>query len=145
VNWRPPAPGDVIRYSYLWRREAAAGREDGVKERPAAIVLTRVEEDGLTRVYVLPITHLAPADAADAVEIPMVVKARLGLDDARSWIVLSEANVFVWPGPDLRPVPGRPDAGPVYGALPPRLFNAVRDQFVRRARLKKLALVRRTE
>ena len=32
-------------------------------------------------------------------EIPLATKARLGLDDARSWIVLNEANRFIWPGP----------------------------------------------
>ena len=34
---------------------------------------------------------------------PDTVKRRLELDDERSWIVLTEANRFIWPGPDLRP------------------------------------------
>jgi len=38
-----------------------------------------------------------------AVEISHETKRRLGLDDDRSWIVLTEANRFAWPGPDLRP------------------------------------------
>ena len=33
----PPQPGLVIRYSYLWAREAAQGHEEGAKERPAAV------------------------------------------------------------------------------------------------------------
>jgi hypothetical protein len=34
----------------------------------------------------------------EAVEIPAVVKRHLGLDEARSWIVVSEINRFIWPG-----------------------------------------------
>lgn len=57
MSWPDPEPGLVIRYAYLWRREAAMGREEGVKDRPCAIVAAvREETDGL-RVYVLPITH----------------------------------------------------------------------------------------
>ncbi len=43
---------------------------------------------------------------------------RLGLDDERSWVVLSEGNRFLWPGPDLRPA--RPEAAATiaYGQLP---------------------------
>lgn len=56
------------------------------------------------------------------------MKRHLGLDEARSWILVSEGNVFLWPGYDLRKVPktGRYD----YGFLPPRLFDRVRDAFV---------------
>ena len=59
------------------------------------------EADGATVVTVLPITHSAPADPASAVEIPLRVKWRLGLDDDRSWIVVAEGNEFLWPGYDL--------------------------------------------
>ncbi|MFC4594309.1 MULTISPECIES: hypothetical protein [Sphingobium] len=45
-------------------------------------------------VTVLPVTHTPPTDERLAVEIPTRTKARLGLDDARSWIILSEANRF---------------------------------------------------
>jgi hypothetical protein len=31
----------------------------------------------------------------------------MGLDAGRSWVVVSEVNRFVWPGVDLRPVPGK--------------------------------------
>ena len=53
-------------------------------------------------VRVLPVTHTPPTDLADALEIPTLTKERLGLDSARSWVVLTEANDFIWPGPDLR-------------------------------------------
>jgi hypothetical protein len=47
----PPQPGQVIRYAYLWWNEARAGREDGAKDRPCGIVLTRIAKAGnnLTR------------------------------------------------------------------------------------------------
>jgi hypothetical protein len=38
----PPLPGQVIRYAYLWWSEARMGREDGNKDRPCGVVLTRV-------------------------------------------------------------------------------------------------------
>jgi hypothetical protein len=62
-----------------------------------------MNEAGERIVIVLPISHTPPADANFAVEIPALVKRRLGLDDQRSWVVLTEANRFIWPGPDLRP------------------------------------------
>jgi hypothetical protein len=77
----------------------------------------------------LPITHAAPVDPKAAIEISLPVKKHLGLDDARSWIVIAEGNEFVWPGYDLRKAP-KTD-GYEFGFLPPRLFNQVRDAFVR--------------
>jgi hypothetical protein len=57
-------------------------------------------------VLVLPITHTTPQHADDAIEIQTATKQRLGLDAERSWIVISEVNEFVWPGPDLWPPQG---------------------------------------
>jgi hypothetical protein len=110
VSFPVPHPGLVIRYSYLWKREQDMGREDGSKDRPCAVLLAVLDDAGERQVLVLPITHTPPANAQDAVEIPAATKTRLGLgadDGERSWIVISEANEFIWPGPDLRTVPGR--------------------------------------
>jgi mRNA-degrading endonuclease toxin of MazEF toxin-antitoxin module len=86
-----PVPGLVIRYSYLWYREHLEGRDEGQKDRPCAIIAAiRTDATGGTRVLVLPITHSPPDNPSLAVEIPATVKARLKLDDARSWVVLSE-------------------------------------------------------
>jgi hypothetical protein len=133
MTWPIPRPGLVIRYSYLWSQEAAAGREEGIKDRPCAIVLA-VRREGETKVYVLPVTHAPPANPNDAVELPAQVKARLGLDDQRSWIVVTETNSFVWPGPDLRFVPGKGPESVEIRLLPPGLFRIVRDRFAARAR-----------
>jgi hypothetical protein len=140
-----PQPGLVIRYSYLWRREARAGREEGTKDRPCAVVLAHKNEQGETRVYVLPVTHSPPDEDTEAVAIPAAVKQRLRLDDEHSWIVVSEANVFTWPGPDLRFVPGKAAANAAYGFLPPKLFRVVRDRFLERARRRQAGLVPRSE
>lgn len=87
-----PEPGLVIRYSYLWLSEHREGREEGIKDRPCAVVLALVNADGDTRVTVLPITHSPPADASIAIEVPPDTKKRLGLDTDRSWI--EGANLF---------------------------------------------------
>jgi hypothetical protein len=145
ITWPTPAPGLVIRYSYLWHSEAVAGRDEGSKDRSCAIILAVRGEDDRTRVYVLPITHAAPRQASDAVEIPPVLHARFGLDDERSWVVVTEANVFDWPGPDLRALPGKGTHSAMYGYLAPRFFRFVRDQFLAINRGGKAALVHRTE
>jgi len=126
-----PVPGLIIRYSYLWYREYLEGRDEGQKDRPCAIVAAlRSDENGDTRALVLPITHSPPDDPTLALEIPAKTKERLQLDDSRSWIVLSEWNEFIWPGPDLRRLPGATDASVVYGVIPPGLFVTVRDRFL---------------
>ncbi len=126
-----PVSGLVIRYSYFWYREHLEGREEGQKDRPCAIVAAvRADQGGETRVLVLPITHSPPDHHGLAVEIPAKVKQRLQLDDAQSWVVLSEWNEFVWPGPDLRRLPNADDASIAYGMLPPGLFATIRDRFL---------------
>jgi hypothetical protein len=73
-----------------------------------------------------------------AIEIPVRVKQHLGLDDERSWIVLDEINDFLWPGYDLRPIPGSKPERMEYGILPPRFFDHVREAFVALARARRL-------
>lgn len=124
-----PEPGLVLNYTYLWHGEHRAGREEGRKDRPSVILLcTMREADRAVIVTVLAVTHAAPAESKSAVEIPRAVKRYLGLDDARSWIVIAEGNEFVWPGHDLRKVPNTDSYA--FGILPPRFFDQVRDAFV---------------
>jgi hypothetical protein len=126
--------GHVLYYSYLWHWQHLEGREDGDKDRPCVVLaIVAMEEDGKQIVRVLPVTHAPPADERDAIEIPRLVKQRLKLDTERSWIVLSESNRFVWPGPDLRPVPVETADG-YFGPLPPSLFAEVKRRFVALAR-----------
>lgn len=138
-----PEPGLVISYSYLWHSEYERDQEEGLKDRPCAIILVAEDAAGETLVTVVPITHSAPG--ADAVEIPLAVKRRLGLDEARSWAVISEVNRFAWPGPDLRPVTrGDPERFD-YGFLPPSLFRQIRDRLVAAASAQRLKVVPRSE
>ena len=135
----------MIRYSYLWLQEHRKGKEEGVKDRPCAVVLVKTDEDGDQVVTVLPITHSPPPADIPAVEIPRPIKVKLGLDDERSWIVLSEINRFVWPGPDLRTAV-RGDANSVaYGKLPPGFFAGVLDRFIKVYDSGKLDAIQRSE
>jgi hypothetical protein len=142
-----PVPGLVIRYSYLWHSEYLAGREEGQKDRPCAIVaaLRPADDPGETRVLVLPVTHSPPEQPALAVEIPVPVKERLRLDAERSWVVLSEWNEFIWPGPDVRRAPSGDESSIAYGMLPPRLFAGIRDRFLALAMAHGARRVARTE
>ncbi len=140
-----PISGLVIRYSYLWRGEYLEDREEGQKDRPCAIIAAiRADESGELLVLVLPITHSPPEHADLAVEIPAKVKRRLKLDDARSWVVLSEWNEFVWPGPDLRRLPNADDGSVAYGMLPPGLFATIRERFLATANSGAASRVRRS-
>jgi hypothetical protein len=140
-----PVPGLVVRYGYLWASEHLEGREEGRKDRPCAIIAAaRTEDVEAIRVLVLPITHRPPEDMRFAVEIPAIVKRRLHLDGAQSWVVVSEWSDFVWPGPDLRRLPDGNESTVAYGMLPPKLFAIVRDRFLTLANAGAAARVRRT-
>lgn len=134
----PPRPGQVIGYAYLWAREHRRGLDEGHKDRPCAIVAARQVIEGREIVTVVPITHSPPDDPADAVEIPAPLKSHLGMDEAPAWIVVTETNDFLWPGPDIRP--GKP-----YGMLPTRFFAQIRDRILQAHLRRKLAQVQRTE
>ena len=127
-----PKPGLVIHYAYLWQAEAARGLEEGRKDRPCVVILAVQEREGEKIVTVAPITHSPPAADDHAVEMPPMVKQRLGLDDGRSWVVTTELNRFSWPGPDLRPIPRRTPSAYAYGFVPGALVEAVRRQIAAR-------------
>jgi len=145
VTFPQPVPGLVIRYSYLWREEHQKGQEEGVKDRPCAIVLVTQMDDGAELVTVLPVTHVPPNDLASAIEIPRPTKVRLGLDDERSWVVLTEANRFVWPGPDLRPAKRGDAASITYGLLPAKFYEHLKMRFLELIQRQRGAIVPRTE
>ena len=106
----------------MWKREAA----ERIKDRPAIVVLATLVRDDLVEVYAAPVTTQAPREPHSAVEIPQRVKAHLGLDDQRCWIVATELNRFIWPGPDVRPVRRKGKSTPYYGKIPARLFEQLR-------------------
>jgi hypothetical protein len=137
-----PAVGDVIRYAYLWSHERRAGREDANKDRPAAVVAVIRRDDSRDEVAVFPITSAPPAMAGAGVEIPPRTRRRLGLQDEPCWIIVTEVNVFAWPGPDLRAADSSDSV--IHGALPDRLMQQVRDAFATWRRRAAVPTIRRS-
>lgn len=88
---------------------------------------------------VLPVTYRQPEGGG--IEVARAVKRHLGLDDDRSWIVVSQGDQFVWPGYDLRKVQNtdRYDLG----YLPPRFFRDVLLAFVAWHRAHGVSVTRR--
>lgn len=141
-----PEHGSVIRYSYLWAEENARGQEEGWKDRPALVLALSIKEAcGNIEVLVLAVTHTPTTNAADAVVFPQDIKRLLGLDDAPSWIVTTEANAFTWPGPDVRPVPGRMPTTVIYGRVPNGLLRQVARSYLVNRGKQRSRLVPRTE
>lgn len=136
-------PGLVIRYSFLWSHEKDAGAEEASKDRPCAIVVAAPRNArGDITVIVAPVTHAAPDDAADSIEIPPAVCRALRLDSKRHWLRLDELNRFAWPGYDLRVIPGRPGVY-AYGMLPQPLFEQLRSAILERQTVKAARVQRR--
>jgi hypothetical protein len=136
-----PKPGLIVRYDYLWSREASAGRDQG-KDRPACLVAAT---DGLTQpryVVLLPITHSPPDAGTIGIEIPTKVRQAIGLDEAPSWVIVSEHNIDEWPNAGLSPIPGRQGAFS-YGFIPPGFFAQIKAKFLELVRQKKSGAVRR--
>jgi hypothetical protein len=141
-----PVPGLVISYSYLWWWEYERGQEEGVKDRPCAVIIVVTDDQGDKVVTILPVTHTPPFGADLAVEIPSTTKQRLGLDAERSWVMLTEANRFVWPGPDLRiKDSGSGAESMAYGLLPRALFKEITSKFGDAVEARLARVVRRTQ
>lgn len=82
----------VIRYPYLWNREAGNGETEGRNERPVAVGVRIARADG-DLVLFFPITTKQPERSRFAFEIPAIEKHRAGLDDDRQiWIIMDEFN-----------------------------------------------------
>jgi hypothetical protein len=136
-----PKPGLVIRYDYLWTREVSAGRDQG-KDRPACLVAASDSTITPRFVVILPITHTPPDLDVVAVAIPPKVRRAIGLDDAPSWVIVSEHNVDEWPNGGLASIPGRPGVFS-YGFIPPSLFGQIKEKFLAPAKRGRSARVRR--
>ena len=122
---RLPYVGAVIRYAYLWRRDAVRGATTARKDRPCVILAGRATDDGL-RLYVAPITRTAqPVERS--IRLTPRTRQHLGLDAATpSWLVVDEVNVFVWRSADVVPVAPGTDH---YGALPASLAARAKARF----------------
>jgi len=86
----------VLRYPYLWARQADRGETEGRKPRPVAVGVRIDHPRGEDLLVLFPITSQEPHRSRFAVEIPDSEKRRGGLDSGlRLWIMLDEYNVDV--------------------------------------------------
>lgn len=85
----------IIRYPYLWAREAGKGETAGRKDRPVAVGVRMPRPNGDLMLF-FPITTKRPSKDRFFVEIPDIEKRRAGLDaDLSLWIILDEYNTDV--------------------------------------------------
>ncbi len=105
------------------------------------VVVARLAKGDHTELLVAPVTHGRPG-AEDGVELPPPVKRHLGLDQERSWIIATELNRFIWPGPDIRPTA---DGTPYYGEIPGKVFEQLRKAILRHKEGHRLRAPKRTE
>jgi hypothetical protein len=56
-------------------------------------------------------------------------------------VITTEVNRFVWPGPDIRPVPG---GGAAYGLLPAKMTRELVERIKRNARDRSISVVERS-
>lgn len=124
-----PIPGLVIGYEFLFREDAAAGRENANRPHPGAIILV-AQEGPNQRVSVVSISHSPPSpdEARHRMKLAHLECREMGLDDGDHWINLRDVNSFDWPGYDLKPI--APNGGYVFGRMPKttfiRLINALK-------------------
>jgi hypothetical protein len=93
------------------------------------MILVVENTDGEQIVTVAAITHSMPHNLDVSIEIPAKVKAHLGLDGERSWIILDDFNQFKWPGYDIRPITNTNERY-AYGLLPPLLYEQIRQKII---------------
>lgn len=85
----------VVRYPYLWARQARDGETEGRKDRPVAVGVRLSGADG-DLVLFFPITSKQPDASRVFSEIPDIEKRRAGLDqEMRLWIIFDEFNTDI--------------------------------------------------
>ncbi len=117
VSFEGIQTASVIRYPYLWVREAASGETEGRKSRPVVVGVRLARADG-DLVLFFPITTKQPEPGRFAVEVPDIEKRRAGLDAAlRLWIIFDEDNTDIV-GQSFHLEPRSPDRAVQQGILP---------------------------
>jgi hypothetical protein len=142
-----PEIGQVICYDYLWKGEQEAGRTEGVKDRPCAIVIaSNAKTENHYEVVVCPITHTPPHRDEKAVELPYKVCRHLGLDEQRMWIKTREINLFLWEeGCYPHGITRTPQGNWAYGILPYGVRTTAINQVMDYSQKQELAIVRRDD
>lgn len=122
---------------------------EGLKDRPCVVVLSHEKIKGLPGQFVAdvaPITHSRRSDE-NAVEIPISVKERMGLDMEHSWIITTEINRFIWPGLDRRPAKQFGDETQTHwhwGIMATDIFNRAKQKVLERRANRSLLIVPRS-
>ena len=92
-----PHAGHVLRYPYLWARQAGQGETEGRKPRPCAVILALSSGKGQTVLRLCAITTQPPMRETHAVEVPEIEKRRAGLDGSVAlWVIVDEHNLDVF-------------------------------------------------
>jgi hypothetical protein len=92
-----PRIGHVLRYPYLWARQALSGETEGRKTRPCAVVLAITNQVGNTELRLCAITTQPPSSSNRAISVPEIERRRAGLDTGIGlWVILDEHNVDVF-------------------------------------------------
>ena len=141
--------GSIVAYEYLWHSQSGT-RDDGEKTRPAVVVLSAVRDGSKEIVYCLGISHSEPKSHQRALPLPTKLLRYLGLSEEPSLAYTDQLNVFIWPGPDLRPaswLSSRPhtDDSCVIGHLPSDWFELLKMHLEESRQLGKLAAIKRSE
>lgn len=139
-----PETGLVIRYRYLWQRQALAGEETGRKARPVCVVIP-VGATG-TDVVLFPLTTQPPGPDRLAVQVPETERRRLRLNgDRPAWIILDEGNRDELPNSyHLEPVALNPIRFH-YGVFSPAFMRVVLTTLAQAIRAQRLKVVSRSE
>ena len=95
---RPPEPGAIIDYGYLWAREDANGQENATKTRPCYIYGVKP----IDRLYIVSVMAISSSSTGARVPVHPRERSALGLPDDCD-VVIEEVNVFQWSGPDIVP------------------------------------------
>jgi len=126
-----PELGLVVNYGFVWSSADRRAPPDLGKDRPCLIVDLHEVEDipgrKTLRVTYLPISHTRPRAGESAKLISPRVANHLGLTTERSYLYTNYACEDDWPF-ELSQVPGHTGRFH-YGLIPPRLFDAVAEEF----------------
>jgi hypothetical protein len=82
-------PGNLLRYYYLWARQAEAGEESGRKARPVCVVVRTPTTPAA--LFLFPLTSQQPDPTRTYIAISEIECRRGGLDFP-SWLILDEYN-----------------------------------------------------
>lgn len=130
----------MLNYAYLWDYEAQRGQTEGLKNRPSVVVVATTRVGDKLDVVVCPITSQKPKSGNDYVEIPPGIKLHLGLTDRdESFVVTTEINRFVWPGPDVRPFDKAGQRTVYHGAVTSKVLARIKASLLAHKSLRQVS------